>query len=389
MTLKETHRVQRNPNLRAPIKLAAKSQLQETKGDSFEKGTDFSPAPSKPTFETAPAPKPVVMTDHPDAAGLSGFARGVSMALVGVIGIGALGGCTPQAPSTGSTVSQNSEAMKTLNQSFDAIQKSMTENGDQDPSAIAGQMFETIAEYSRTTGEKGEELMGNLAGTIRKHPAIAATVAFSAGTAVGVSLDQFGVVDEMGETAGEIAEWAKNNKLKAAGIAIGVAGAGYLIYNHLIKPMAEVPEAPEGEHAEAMEKTFEQLENELKDYEGDPGKKAAEVTRTLSTKIKDYAKATGRNASEIRNDVTAWAYDHPIVATSLVAGAGVATGVLLSDAGVPDYVATAAGVAFDAAGDGLGSVADYAKENPVVAGVVTAAVAAGAGYVIYQAVNNG
>ena len=91
---------------------------------------------------------------------------------------------------------------------------------------------------------------------------------------------------------------------------------------------------------------------------------------------------------EVKNDVMAWSYDHPIVATSLVAGAGVATGVLLSQAGVPEHVAQFAGVALDVAGNGLDSVTDFAKENPVIAGVVTAGIAAGAGYLIYQAVSN-
>ena len=111
------------------------------------------------------------------------------------------------------------------------------------------------------------------------------------------------------------------------------------------------------------------------------------MAKTLTGRIAEYAKATGRSAVEVKNDVVAWAYDHPILATSMVAGAGVATGVVLSQAGVPETVAQLAGTAIDQAGGGFDAVVEYAKENPVVAGAVTAAVAAGAGYLIYQAMN--
>ena len=307
--------------------------------------------------------------------------------MTGVLALGALTGCTNNG-GTGSSTSTDTEAMKHLNTTFDSIEKSMKDNSAQSHETVAGQMLNAIADYSRSTGEKGEELMDNLAGTIRKRPVLAASLAFAAGSAVGIGLDQLGVTDAAVETAGDVVQWVKDNPIKSVAIGVAVAGAGYLVYNKLIKPMAEVPEKPTGEHAEAMEKTFEDLEKQLQEHEGSPQEKAAEVSRTLTQKIKDYAKATGRSAVEVKNDVMAWSYDHPIVATSLVAGAGVATGVLLSQAGVPEHVAQFAGVALDVAGNGLDSVTDFAKENPVIAGVVTAGIAAGAGYLIYQAVSN-
>jgi hypothetical protein len=305
--------------------------------------------------------------------------------MTGVLGIGALAGCVPGG--TGSSTSTDTEAMQTLNTQFDAIEQSMKQEGDQSSGQVAGSVLNSIAEYSRATGEKGEELMDNLAGTIRKRPVLAASLAFAAGSAVGIGLDQFGVTDGAMETAGDVVDWVKENPFKSVAIGVAVAGAGYLIYDNLIKPMAEVPEAPTGEHAEAMEATFADLEKQLQEHEGNPQEKAAEVSKTLTGKIKEYARATGRSANEVKNDVMAWSYEHPIVATSLVAGAGVATGVLLSQAGVPEHVAKFAGIAMDVGGQGLDSVTDFAKENPVIAGVVTAGIAAGAGYLIYQAVS--
>lgn len=379
--------------LRAPIKAQqpknapAEEQTNEN-SDSFSPGQPQSDLPTKPNFAKASsAPKPAELTDNPESDGIGGLSRAVLVGMTGVLALGALTGCTNNG-GTGSSTSTDTEAMKHLNTTFDSIEKSMKDNSDQSHETVAGQMLNAIADYSRSTGEKGEELMDNLAGTIRKRPVLAASLAFAAGSAVGIGLDQLGVTDAAVETAGDVVQWVKDNPIKSVAIGVAVAGAGYLVYNKLIKPMAEVPEKPTGEHAEAMEKTFEDLEKQLQEHEGSPQEKAAEVSRTLTQKIKDYAKATGRSAVEVKNDVMAWSYDHPIVATSLVAGAGVATGVLLSQAGVPEHIAQFAGVALDVAGNGLDSVTDFAKENPVIAGVVTAGIAAGAGYLIYQAVSN-
>ena len=376
--------------LRAPIKAQqpknapAEEQTNEN-SDSFSPGQPQSDLPTKPNFAKASsAPKPAELTDNPESDGIGGLSRAVLVGMTGVLALGALTGCTNNG-GTGSSTSTDTEAMKHLNTTFDSIEKSMKDNSDQSHETVAGQMLNAIADYSRSTGEKGEELMDNLAGTIRKRPVLAASLAFAAGSAVGIGLDQLGVTDAAVETAGDVVQWVKDNPIKSVAIGVAVAGAGYLVYNKL---MAEVPEKPTGEHAEAMEKTFEDLEKQLQEHEGSPQEKAAEVSRTLTQKIKDYAKATGRSAVEVKNDVMAWSYDHPIVATSLVAGAGVATGVLLSQAGVPEHVAQFAGVALDVAGNGLDSVTDFAKENPVIAGVVTAGIAAGAGYLIYQAVSN-
>lgn len=371
--------------LKAPIKpqapkAKAEAKEQAPQGDTVTlNGAPQSEAPTKPHFEKTSAPKPAELTDNPENAGPSGWQRAILIGVTGAIGVGALAGCTPGG---GTSTNVDTEAMKALNSSFESIEKSMKENGDQKSGSVAGQVFNSIAEYSRATGEKGEELMDNLAGTIRKHPVLAASIAFAAGNAVGIGLDQFGVTDKAMDTAGDVVDWVKENPLKSVGIGIAVAGAGYLLYDKVIKPMAEVPEKPTGEHAEQMEATFADLERQIKEE----GAKPEEVTKNLTQKIKDYAKATGRSAVEVKNDVMAWSYDHPIVATSLVAGAGVATGILLSQAGVPEYVADFAGVVIDKAGNGVDSVTEFAKENPVLAGTVAAGIAAGAGYLIYQAV---
>jgi ElaB/YqjD/DUF883 family membrane-anchored ribosome-binding protein len=375
--------------LRAPIqpqqkKSAPPAEQKNENSDTFSPGQAPAELPTKPNFSSKNVPKPIELTDNPEADGIGGLTRAVLVGMTGVLAMGALTGCTG---GTGSSTSTDTEAMQQLNTTFDAIEKSMKDEGDQSHENVAGKMLNAIADYSRTTGEKGEELMDNLGNTIRKRPVLAASLAFAAGSAVGIGLDQLGVTDAAIDTAGDVVEWVKEHPFKSVAIGVAVAGAGYLIYDNLIKPMAEVPEAPTGEHAEAMEQTFQDLEKQLKEHEGNPQEKAAEVSKTLTSRIKEYAKATGRSAVEVKNDVMAWSYEHPVVATSLVAGAGVTTGVLLSQAGVPEHIANLAGTALDISGKGLDSITDFAKENPVIAGVVTAGVAAGAGYLIYQAVN--
>lgn len=375
-------------SLKAPIRPQSATQKSETDttpapSDAFVPSGTQSEAPAKPIISSpGSAPKPAELTDNPEAAGLHGWQRAILVGMTGVLGLGALAGCTnPGDP--GSSTSTNTEAMKALTSSFDSIEKSMKEEGNQSSGQVAGKVLNSIAEYSRATGEKGQELMDNLAGTIRKHPVLAASIAFAAGNAIGIGLDQFGVTDKAMETAQDVVNWVKENPIKSIAIGVAVAGAGYLVYDNLIKPMAEVPQAPTGEHAEAMEKTFQDLEKQIKEEGANP----EQISKTLTEKIKEYAQATGRSALEVKNDVMAWSYEHPVVATSLVAGAGVATGVLLSQAGVPEYVAKFAGVVIDQAGSGVDSITKFAKENPVVAGAVAAGIAAGAGYLIYQAVN--
>ncbi len=357
--------------------------------DSVELGGTPTESYAKPEFSGSSGvetPKPKVLTDNPDPSPLNGFTKAVLIGVTGAIGLGAITGCTP--PSGGTSTVVNTEAMQELTNTFSSLQESIAEDGSQSRDEVAGEIFKAIGDYSRSTGEKGDELMGSLGGVIRQHPVLAATIAFTAGNAIGIGMDRLGVTDQIGQTAGDVANWVKENPIKSVAIGVAVAGAGYLLYNHVIKPMAEVPPAPTGEHAEAMEQTFADLEQMISNHQGTPEEAAAEASLTLGQKIKEYAAATGRSANEVKNDVTAWAYDHPVVATSLVMGAGVGTGVLLSRAGVPEGVAGIAGAALDASGAGVDAIKDFAKENPVLAGAVTAAVAVGAGYLIYQAVAN-
>ena len=375
--------------LKAPIRSQAavqakKEEATATPTESFTKGEAPSELPSKPVFAKE-APEPTKLTGNPEAEGLSGWQRALTAGMVGVLAVGALAGCVPDS-GTGTSTGAQTEEMKALHGQLDALTKSMKENGDQSNGEIAGGFINSIAEYSKATGEKGEELVETMRGAIRKHPYLAASLAFAGGTAIGIGADQLGVTDSAIETASDVVNWVKENPAKSIGIGLLVGGASYLAYQNLVKPMLEVPEKPSGERAEAMEATFIELEQKLKENPNDK-EVQAEVAKTLTGRIAEYAKATGRSAVEVKNDVVAWAYDHPILATSMVAGAGVATGVVLSQAGVPETVAQLAGTAIDQAGGGFDAVVEYAKENPVVAGAVTAAVAAGAGYLIYQAMN--
>lgn len=329
-------------------------------------------------------PEPEAIHEHKETGGLGPVTRAVVGVMAGLTMVTALTGCG-QGPSV--TNPEHTEAQKELSDTFTALEKQMKENEGEEVGTFADKAFRAIADYGRQTGQKGDALMNDLAGVIRKHPAIAATVAITAGTAIGLGLEHFGVTDSIGDTAGEVLEWVKENPWKTAAIGIGIVASGALIYNYLIKPQAEVPQKPTGAEAEAMEKTFEQLEQELKTHEGDPKEKAAEVTKTLTQRIKDYAAATGRSASEVKDDVTAWAYDHPIVATSLVMAGGVGLGVVLGEMGVPETVAGWAGQAVDASSEGFGKVGEFMKEHPVISGAIAAGVAAGAGYAIYQVMN--
>lgn len=387
MTVQPSNKLAKKRSLpKVPGEARIKQSETPVDGDTVNLGASNTEQKiGKPNFENAAKPNPVVMTDHPDGPGLGGFAKGVALALAGTA---LLTGCTGGTQGTGSST-VDSEAMQQLNESFAGIKESIAEDGDQSQEQIAGKVFSSIADYSRATGEKGEELMGNLAGTIRKHPVLAASIAFAAGNAIGIGADQLGITDQIGTTAADAAQWVKEHPIKSLAIGAAVAGAGYLLYNYAIKPMAEVPPKPTGEHAEAMEKTFKEIEAQLKAEGGDSKKAAQEASLTLTQKLKEYAAATGRSAKEVGSDVHAWAYEHPIVATSLVMAGGVATGTLLSKAGVPEQVAHFAGVAVDAAGDGFQKVGEFAKEHPVVAGAVVAGVAAGAGYLIYTNMGGG
>ena len=370
---------------------AAKPKEEDVPSESVSLGNNAEAKIEKPNFANAEKPAPVVLTDHPEHT-LGGFGKGVALLLTGLAGVTALTGCTKggggvAGPGTGTTVGTNSEALTAFQNSMNQIEESMKKDPSQSRESVTGKIFRAMGDYGRQTGQRGEELMNSLAGTIRSHPVLAATVAFTAGAAVGISLDRLGVTDSIGSTAADVYQWVKDHPVKAAAIGLAVAGAGVLIYNYAIKPMAEVPPKPTGAEAEKMEATFSQLEMELQNHQGDPQEKAEQVSRTLTQKIQDYAKATGRSANEVKNDVIAWSYDHPVVATSLVMGAGVATGVVLSRAGVPEGIAHLAGVAVDGAKSGFGAVGDFAKEHPVAAGAVAAGVAAGAGYLIYTAVS--
>lgn len=335
-----------------------------------------------------PSLEPTAETGQGRQAGLSSWMRGVGLAMVGVIGVGALAGCSQQ-PGTTTGVTQNSEAKEALSNTLNDLEKTMSEAkaGEGNVEAFTGQAIRAIADYSRATGQKGQALVNDLANVIREHPKVAVAVAVTTGAAIGIGLDRFGVTDQVGESLGDLGQWIKTHPWETAGIVAVTAVSAYLIYDNFIAPQANIPPKPTGEAAEAMEQTFSDLETQLQSHEGDPQAKAAEVNRTLTEKIKDYAAQTGRSADQVRQDVTAWAYDHPIVATSMVMAGGVATGVLLNQAGVPDTVAGWVGQAIDSSKDGMGEVGGFIKEHPVISGVVAAGVAAGAGYLIYQAVN--
>ncbi|HIB65307.1 MAG TPA: hypothetical protein EYO33_09395, partial [Phycisphaerales bacterium] len=112
------------------------------------------------------------MTGNPEAEGLSGWQRALTAGMVGVLAVGALAGCVPDS-GTGTSTGAQTEEMKALHGQLDALTKSMKENGNQSNGEIAGGFINSIAEYSKATGEKGEELVETMRGAIRKHPYLA------------------------------------------------------------------------------------------------------------------------------------------------------------------------------------------------------------------------
>lgn len=341
---------------------------------------------SKPEFAEAEQPETV---SKPTGGGstLSTISKVVAFGMAGLVGVTALTGCG--GPPTTISTGEHAEAREALETRLAQIEESMsTSNKEEDAEKVTGQVIDAVVDYARATGQKGQGLIDDLADVMREHPAATIAVAFTVGTAAGIGLEKLGFTDGISNGLSAVKEFAEEHPI-ITGIAVAgvVAGTAYLVYTNYIAPQAEIPPAPEGEHAEAMEQTFAELEAELKNHEGDPQAKAEEVNRTLGEKLKDYAQATGRSAAEVANDVKAWSYEHPLVATSIVMAAGVGTGVVLERAGVPDTVAGWVGSAIDSSGDGLGAVGDWIGEHPVIAGTVAAGVAVGAGYLIYTSMS--
>lgn len=133
---------------------------------------------------------------------------------------------------------------------------------------------------------------------------------------------------------------------------------------------------------------FDEAEKAIQESKGGDAQKSAEaVTRKLMSQIQEYAKKTGRSAEQVASDVKGYVISHPGVSAAVIVGGGVATGIVLEKAGVPEKIAAVAGNVVDGAASGtssgLSAVADAVKTHPVLSGAIAAGLAAGTGYLIY------
>ncbi len=360
-------------NATAPRPEAAGPQDQFSTGSADK-------LPGKPQFDAKDAEKKV------QTAPMSVWAKGTLAGLTGLIGVMSLTGCTQQ-PAPGPVqveTQQQKEARTQLNGALSNIEKSMAElkgSGQSQSEQVTRQIMDAAKNYAKTSGKDGPGVTEALREAIQKHPALVFTTAFALGTAGGVGLEKLGFTDGVKNGVGKVAEWAKEHPLLATGAALAAAGGTAYLIHEMVSTEISIPAKPEGAQATTLDNTFKSLEEKIA---ANPNIDAKEVNKSVYDAISKYQKDTGKPWERVADDVKSFAFEHPVLAPSLVASAGVATGVILENAGVPGKVADLVGVAFQGSKSAASNVGTFVKEHPVVSGTVAAAVAAGVGYLAYQ-----
>lgn len=349
--------------------------------DQFSAGS-ADKLPGKPQFESKDAEKKV------QTAPMSVWAKGTLTALAGLTGFMGLTGCTQQ-PSGPAQVQtqQQKDAQKALSSALSSIEKNMTGlqgSGQAQSEQVTRQIMDAAKNYAKASGQDGPGVTEALREAIQKHPALVFTTAFALGTAGGVGLEKLGFTDGVKNGVGKVAEWAKEHPLLATGAAVAVAGGTAYLIHQMVSTEIAIPAKPEGAQAQTLGNTFKSLEEQIS---ANPNIDAKEVNKSVFAAISKYQKETGKPWERVADDVKSFAFEHPVLATTLVASAGVATGVVLENAGVPGKVADLVGVAFQGSKSAASNVGTFVKEHPVVSGTVAAAVAAGVGYLAYQHFN--
>ncbi len=339
--------------------------------------------PGKPQFDAKNAEKKVQI------APMSVWAKGTLAGLTGLIGLMSLTGCTPQPPAGPVQVEtqQQKEARQVLSGTLSNIEKNMAGlqgSGQAQSEQVTRQIMDAAKNYAKASGKDGPGVTQALREAIQKHPALVFTSAFALGTAGGIGLEKLGFTDGVKNGVGKVAEWAKENPLLATGVALAAAGGTAYLIHEMVSTEISIPAKPEGAQAQNLGNTFKSLEEQIA---ANPNIDAKEVNKSVFAAISRYQKETGKPWERVADDVKAFAFEHPVLATTLVASAGVATGVVLEHAGVPGKVADLVGVAFQGSKSAASNVGTFVKEHPVVSGTVAAAVAAGVGYLAYQHFN--
>ena len=343
--------------------------------------------PSKPNFAKADknAEKPV------RTEGLSATARGVLVAMTGLVGAMSLAGCKPEAaPPTNQVETQaQKDARAQFSRELAQIQSQMPNiqggSGQQQSEQVTRQIIDAAKRYAQSSGQSGPGLVNELRNVMQDHPALTITTLFAVGIAGGVGLEKLGLSDGISQGVSKVHQAVKDHPIAAGVIALTAAGAAAYGINQLVNTEMSIPQLPTGPQADSLNSTFSSIEERLA---ANPNTNPAEIQRDVLAAVQRYQKDTGKPWQKVADEIRAFAFNHPVLAASLVASAGVATGVLLERAGVPSQVATATSVAFDSAkgtaGNVAGTVGQYIKDHPVIAGTVAVGVAAGVGYLVYN-----
>ncbi|MEW6280123.1 MAG: hypothetical protein AB1758_15960 [Candidatus Eremiobacterota bacterium] len=371
-----------------PVQAASRFSLplRVAGGPSLESGDRYEPSAlrDKP-FDPAPSEGGKVETRS-----LPGWMRGVSLALVGAIGLGAVG-CTraPDPPPVDGTVSQ--DAREQLSRRLTEIESELKagETQNQDPSGATRKFMDAVKEYARKTGRSADQVARDLRGSMIEHPALTLTVAYGLGVAAGIGLEKLGLSEQLEKGVDSIVQAVKEHPILAIAVAAAAVGAViYFVYDAVQTESQAIPPAPQTPEAQKLRQAFDDLEKQASESTGDTRTEAQKIDRTLKERIAEYARSTGRSAEQVRQDVMQFYVEHPGVSAAVVLAAGVGTGVLLERAGVPAHVAGAAEAALKASKNGLAGVTETVKEHPVLATAIGVGLAAGAGYAIYQSMQN-
>lgn len=316
--------------------------------------------------------------------------RATTAGLAGLVGMMALTGCTqqPAGPQQVETQAQK-EARQQLSQRLSQIESQMRDmqagNGQQQSEQITRQIMDAAKSYAQKSGKDGPGVVNDLRNLMQDHPALTITTLFALGTATGVGLEKLGLSDGASAGAARIWQAAKDHPLIATGVALAAAGGTAYLIHQVVTTEGAVPEKPTGAQAQALETTFSNLEQQIS---ANPNVDAKQINREMMDAISRYQKDTGKPWQNVMNDVKAFAYEHPVLAATVVAGAGVATGVVLEHAGVPDKVADLTVMAFQGSKSAASNVGQFIKDHPVVSGAVAVGIATGVGYLAYTHFNS-
>lgn len=309
--------------------------------------------------------------------------------LAGLVGMMSLTGCTgqPSGPAQVETQVQK-EAKQQLSQRLSQIESQMKDmqagNGQQQSEQITRQIMDAARTYAQKSGKEGPGVVNDLRNLLVEHPALTITTMFALGTATGIGLEKIGLTDGASAGAARIWQAAKERPLLAGGIALAAAGGAAYLIHQVVTTEGAVPEKPTGAQAQTLEGRFESLEARIA---ANPNVDAKEINREMMDAISQYQKDTGKPWQNVVNDVKAFAYEHPVLAATIITGAGVATGVVLERAGVPSAVADLTASAFQGSKTAAGNVGQFIKDHPVASGAVAVGIAAGVGYLAYTHFN--